>query len=68
VGLALHRVLLSLFAAQAGNDLPTGVLNVFSVWTLPLFVAGGIVIAVAGGLLPARSAARTPVATVLHAE
>lgn len=68
VGLALHRVLLSLFAAQAGNDLPTGVLNVFSVWTLPLFVAGGMVVAVVGGLAPARSAARTPVATVLHAE
>lgn len=68
MGLALHRVLLSLFAAQAGNDLPTGVLNVFSVWTLPLFVAGGMVVAVAGGLVPARSAARTPVATVLHAE
>jgi putative ABC transport system permease protein len=68
VGLFLHRVLLTLFAAQAGTGLANGVLDVFSPWVLPLFVVIGVAVGVAGGLLPARSAARTPVAVILHAE
>ena len=68
VGLFLHRVLLTLFAAQAGTGLANGVLDVFSPWLLPLFVVIGIAVGVAGGLLPARSAGRTPVAVILHAE
>lgn len=57
-----------LFAAQAGTGLANGVLDVFSPAVLPLFVVIGVAVGVAGGLLPARSAARTPVAVILHAE
>lgn len=48
VGLFLHRVLLTLFAAQAGTGLANGVLDVFSPWVLPRIVVIGVAVGVLG--------------------
>jgi putative ABC transport system permease protein len=67
-GVAAHRVLMTAVGAYLGNDLPPGMLDVFSVPILMLLTLAGLVLAVIGSLLPARWAARTRVAEVLHSE
>ena len=67
-GLAMTRVLGSAMASQAGNDLPPAATNAVGAWMMPLFLLGGMAVAILGSLLAARSAARTSVATVLHGE
>jgi putative ABC transport system permease protein len=44
------------------------VLNVYHAPVLALLTLAGVVIAVLGALIPARSAARTPIADVLRNE
>ena len=67
-GVAAHRVLITIVGAYIGNDLPPGTLEVFSAPGLALLGLAGVAIALLASLLPARWAARTRVAEVLHTE
>ena len=67
-GVAVHRVLMTTVGVYLGNDLPPGVLDVFSAPGLLLLGLAGISLALVASLLPARWAARTRVAEVLHSE
>jgi putative ABC transport system permease protein len=52
----------------AQSDIFDFVLHVYHAPTLAALTLAGIAIAALGALIPARSAARTPIATVLHNE
>jgi putative ABC transport system permease protein len=67
-GVAAHHVLMTTVGAFIGNDLPRGTLEVFSAAGLLLLGAAGVALALLASLLPARWAARTRVAEVLHTE
>jgi putative ABC transport system permease protein len=67
-GVALHRYLVPVMAAAAGTGLPSSFVNVYHSWELVALVLAGVVIAVAGALLPAGWIARTRTASVLRAE
>jgi putative ABC transport system permease protein len=67
-GVVLHGILLPAMAQGAGVELPTVVLTVYEPVLLTTFVLGGLVLAVAGALLPAGWAARTRTATALRTE
>jgi putative ABC transport system permease protein len=67
-GMALHRVLMPAMAGSAGLRLPHAILAVYHPWSLILLALGGLVIAMAGALLPAGWAARVRTATALRAE
>jgi putative ABC transport system permease protein len=67
-GVVLHGILLPAMAHGAGVELPTVVLTVYEPVLLTTFVLGGLVLAVAGALLPAGWAARTRTATALRTE
>jgi putative ABC transport system permease protein len=68
VGVAAHRVLMTTVGTYLGNDLPRGMLDVFSAQGLAVLGLAGIAIAMLAAVLPARWAARTRVAEVLHSE
>ncbi|BEL02810.1 hypothetical protein Q0Z83_010010 [Actinoplanes sichuanensis] len=68
LGMSAHRVVVPLAADAAKVTLPVEVLRVWDPTTLGLMVTAGILIAVLGALLPARSAARLSIARVLHNE
>jgi len=67
-GFALHRGLMGLMGNLIGNEMPSVALNVFNPLVLPLLVIAGLLLAILGAVIPARWAARLPVAGVLHAE
>jgi putative ABC transport system permease protein len=67
-GVALHQYVLPRMATAAGTDLPTSFLNVYSAPELTILALAGVVIAMAGALLPAGWAARTSTSSALHAE
>jgi putative ABC transport system permease protein len=67
-GVGVHRGLMTIVGNYLGNDLPPGMLDVFSVPSLMLLALAGLLLAVLGSLLPARWAARTRVAEVLRSE
>ncbi|MEV4229225.1 ABC transporter permease [Streptomyces bobili] len=67
-GVALHHWIMPLMGEGVGMNLPTAVLSVYDPQHLALLALGGLVIAVAGGLLPASWAARTETATALRSE
>jgi putative ABC transport system permease protein len=67
-GIALHHYVLPVMAHAAQTDVPPSVLNVFHPWELVLLALSGLVIAVAGALIPAGWAARTRTASALRAE
>jgi len=52
----------------AQSDVLDVVMNVYHVPMLAMLALAGIVIAVLGAFIPARGAARTPIAAVLHNE
>jgi putative ABC transport system permease protein len=68
VGIAVHHYVLPVMGHAAQTDVPPSVLNVFSPGELVLLALSGLVIAVAGALLPATWAARTRTAFALRAE
>ncbi len=68
LGVAAHRLVTPAMMRAAQSDVLDVVLNVYQVPVLMALVLAGLVIAVLGALLPARSAARTPIAAVLHSE
>lgn len=67
-GMAAHRLVVPLSAGAAKVTLPESVLRVWDPLQLALLVLSGVLIAVVGALLPARSAARLTIARVLHNE
>jgi putative ABC transport system permease protein len=67
-GIAVHDYVLPVMGHAAQTDVPPSVLNVFQPWELVLLTLSGLVIAVAGALLPAGWAARTRTAFALRAE
>ncbi|WP_433789932.1 FtsX-like permease family protein [Actinoplanes sp. CA-252034] len=68
LGMSAHRLVVPLAADAAKITLPDQVLRVWDPATLTLMVTAGVLIAVLGALLPARSAARLSIARVLHNE
>jgi putative ABC transport system permease protein len=67
-GVLLQRMIVTEMGQSAGFNLPASVLNIYSPAQLVLFGLGGLLIAVAGALLPAGWAARTRTATALRTE
>jgi putative ABC transport system permease protein len=72
VGVALHHYLLDFMGGIIGNDIPPVIFTVFRPLSLtfltPVLVVCGLLLGLAGAMLPARWAARRPVVAVLHAE
>ncbi|MEU4420440.1 FtsX-like permease family protein [Actinoplanes sp. NPDC024001] len=68
LGMAAHRWVVPLAAEASKIRLPDYVLQVWDPATLALTAISGVLIAVAGSLLPARRAARLTIARVLHNE
>jgi putative ABC transport system permease protein len=68
VGIAVHRYVLPVMAHAAATNLPASYLNVYGPAELALLALAGLVIAVAGALLPASWAAGSRTATALRAE
>jgi putative ABC transport system permease protein len=67
-GIAVHRYVLPVMAHAAATNVPASYVNVYSAPELALLALSGLVIAVAGALLPASWAARSRTATALRAE
>ena len=67
-GIAVHHYVLPAMAAAANVGLPASFLNVYGGWQVAGLALAGLVIAVAGALLPASWAAATRTATALRAE
>jgi putative ABC transport system permease protein len=68
IGVLLQRTVITEMASSVGFRLPDSVLDVYSPVELLFFGLGGLVIAVAGALLPAGWAAKTRVAVALRTE
>jgi putative ABC transport system permease protein len=67
-GLVLHGILVPAMGHGAGTELPAVVLTVYHPVQLVVLAVGGLVLAVAGALLPAGWAAKTRTATALRTE
>ena len=67
-GIGLQRYLMPVVAAAAGTGLPASYLNVYRGGELVALALAGMVIAVAGALLPAAWAAGAGTASALRAE
>ncbi|MFB4262784.1 hypothetical protein [Nonomuraea sp. GTA35] len=68
IGVAAHRLVVPAMAEAAGLALPAFMVDVWRAPLLALLTLAGVVIAVLGALVPARSAARLTIAAVLHNE
>jgi putative ABC transport system permease protein len=68
IGILTHRVVVPAMARAAQVDFPSVILRVYSLPLLGLLLLAGIVLAALGAFFPARSAARTTIAEVLHNE
>ncbi|HEX8007331.1 MAG TPA: FtsX-like permease family protein [Trebonia sp.] len=67
-GMAVHRYVLPVMAHAAGTGIPASYLTVYRAWELAVLALAGLVIAAAGGMLPAAWAARARTVAALHAE
>ncbi|MER5196968.1 FtsX-like permease family protein [Streptomyces sp. NPDC002755] len=67
-GVALHHYVTPFMGDAVGMTLPASHIAVYDTSELALLALGGLVIAVAGALLPASWAARTTTATALRTE
>jgi putative ABC transport system permease protein len=67
-GILLHHYVLPRIASAAGTGLPASFLDVYGGLEITGLVLAGLLIAVAGALLPAGWAARIPAASALHTE
>jgi putative ABC transport system permease protein len=68
VGITLHHHVLPVMAAAANTGIPASFLAVYGGWQVAVLALAGLMIAVAGALLPATWAAATRTATALRAE
>lgn len=67
-GVAVHRYVLPVMAHAAATNVPASYVHVYSPPELALLALGGLVIAIAGALLPASWAAGSRTAAALRAE
>jgi putative ABC transport system permease protein len=67
-GIAVHRYVLPAMAHAAATNIPASYLNVYGPAELVLLALAGLVIAVAGAMLPASWAAGSRTASALRAE
>ena len=68
LGIAAHRVVFPAMARAAQVAYPESILDVYEAPVLVLLALAGVGIAALGAFIPARSAARTTIAEVLHNE
>jgi putative ABC transport system permease protein len=68
IGIALHDAVVPIMGQAAGTTIPTDDIAVYHPPLLLPLIFGGLVIAIAGAILPAGWAARTCTATALRAE
>nr|WSX77984.1 ABC transporter permease [Streptomyces sp. NBC_00899] len=68
LGMALHGYVIPAMGSAAGTRIPPADLHVYHPLPVLLLALSGLVIAVAGALLPATWSARTPTATSLRTE
>ncbi|TCO47714.1 putative ABC transport system permease protein [Kribbella antiqua] len=68
LGIIAHRLVIPAMANGAQVEIPAFMLDVYPLPLLAIFVLAGILIAALGAFIPARSAARTTIAEVLHNE
>ena len=68
LGIVAHRLVMPAMADAAQVAFPDFMLDVFPAQMLALLVLAGVGIAALGAFLPARAAARTTIAEVLHNE
>ncbi len=67
-GMAVHRYVLPVMAHAAGTGIPASYLAVYRPRELAVLALAGLVIAAAGGMLPAAWAARASTVAALRAE
>jgi putative ABC transport system permease protein len=67
-GIAVHRHVLPVMAHAAGTGIPASYLAVYRPWEIALLAVAGLIIAAAGGMMPAVWAARTRTVAALRAE
>ena len=67
-GMAIHRYVTPVMAHAAGTGIPASYLTVYRAWEIAILTLAGLVIAAAGGMLPAAWAARARTVAALHAE
>ena len=68
VGIAVHRLVLPIMAHAAATNVPASYVNVYSAPEVVLLALAGLVIAIAGALLPASWAAGSRTAAALRSE
>jgi len=68
IGILLHHQVLPAMANAANSGLPASVVSVFSLPEMIILALAGLVIAVAGALIPASWAANSRTATALRTE
>ena len=68
IGMGANHLILPMAAAAAKIDLPARLFHVWNLGGLALVILAGMAIAILGAALPARTAARLPIAEVLHNE
>jgi len=68
LGILAHRLVVPAMANGAQVAIPSFMLHVYPLYLLALLVLAGILISAIGAYLPARSAAHTTIAEVLHNE
>ncbi|GIG64892.1 ABC transporter permease [Phytomonospora endophytica] len=68
LGILVHRQVVPIMGEASQIELPPVLLDVWRPLSLTLLSTAGVAIAVFGAYIPARSAARLPIAEVLHNE
>jgi putative ABC transport system permease protein len=68
LGVLAHQVIAPAMMRAAQSDVLDVVMDVYHAPMLAALALAGIVIAVLGAAIPARAAARVPIAAVLHNE
>jgi putative ABC transport system permease protein len=68
IGIAIHDAVVPIMGQAAGTTIPTDDIAIYHPPLLLPLILGGLVIAIAGAILPAGWAARTRTATALRAE
>jgi putative ABC transport system permease protein len=68
LGILAHRLVISAITHATYWILPAYMINVWSAALVAALAFSGLVIAILGAFIPARSAARLTIATVLHNE
>jgi len=68
LGIVAHRIVLPAMANGAQVEVPDFMLHVYPAGLVALLILAGILIAAAGAYFPARTAAHTTIAKVLHNE